>query len=217
MTGKAFAQIEKPEKKASRSVSNKLEKPSETSSATPYDQITRLQRTIGSQAVRRLLESGALQAKQVTPLRRQVDEKRGKPVQATASAPALQRLTVKYPSSPSGSRQGDPTRIGNADVASDVTGSESILQRLTVTYPDSPIGSRQSGPTHINSTYSVRWTAFIRDDTLCFEFEKVARDAATITVNLYDDQGNGWLGSGAVSWVTDERGYKYVEFTDFPN
>ena len=73
MAERAFAYHKRSEAKTSSSVFNKPEKPFKTSFATPYDQIMYLQRTIGSQSVRRLLESGVLQAKQITHSQRQID------------------------------------------------------------------------------------------------------------------------------------------------
>ena len=183
-----------------------------------------LQRVIGNKATNQWLKIGGVQTKNFLHAHNTSSRTMGKYIFAKRNGSIIQRLTVRHPHSHTRDRQSSPKRIENSNDGllknispPNIADNKSIIQRLTINRPNGPSGSRQSGPTRINNTYSVRWTAFIRDDTLCFEFEKTAMDAATIRVNLYDDQMNGWIGSGAVAWATNETGYKYIEFSDFPS
>jgi hypothetical protein len=87
---------------------------------------------------------------------------------------------------------------------------------MNVTYPGSPHGSRQSGPVHVNNTYTVTGEAFIENDVLLFEFENDRGDAVTVRVNLTDDQNNGPLAVGSVSWASGDTSLQYIEFSEFP-
>lgn len=63
MAQKTFAYDKKPEAKISNNISQKRSKSVQHSFQQSFDQIMFLQRTIGNQAVQRLLKSGAIQAK----------------------------------------------------------------------------------------------------------------------------------------------------------
>ena len=102
-------------------------------------------------------------------------------------------------------------RQENEDVQQAQTGG------INVRYPSAPVNDHVQSSSGISNAYSNSWSPFIENNNLTFGFEYSGSDAATITVVLTDDAGNGYLSQGSVHWDgNSEGGKQYIEFTGFP-